>query len=183
MVHRTIRRLLVAFALAALAMAAHAQPRPGLSPEALAVYERWVLAMCIGGDEAALAAELRRYGAELVPAFERAIAQGPSAEDVRAVRAAAERLYGERAKAPLDDVPVTGVSRSDLQRFRGISREAFVQDQVRRFTTGYRSNAVAALGIIGGERARSVLTRLARSPQDPLALPAREALKTTRPPR
>ncbi|MEP7205866.1 MAG: hypothetical protein ABI920_02920 [Casimicrobiaceae bacterium] len=174
---------ILAIALGCGALAALAQPRTGLSPDAEAVYTRWVVAMCIGGDEAELAAALRRFGPELVPAFERAIASGPSSEDVRAVRAAAADLYARRARMPLDDIPVTGVSRADLQRFRGMSRGAFVEDQVRRFATGYRANAVAALGIIGGDRARSTLARLARSDNDPLAPPAREALRVMRAPR
>lgn len=174
---------ILAVALGCGATAARAQPRTGLSPDAQAVFSRWVVAMCIGGDEAELAAALRRFGPELVPAFERAIASGPSAEDMRAVRAAAADLHARRARMPLDDIPVTGVSRADLQRFRGLSRQAFVEDQVRRFVTGYRANAVAALGIVGGDRARNSLTRLARNDNDPLAPPAREALRTMRAPR
>ena len=159
-----------------------AQPRTGLSPEALAVYRRWVLAMCIGGDERALAADLRRFGGELVAAFQGAIAAGPTPEDVRAASAAAAELYDRRAKTPLEQMPISGISADDLKRFRNVSREAFVQDQVRRFVTGYRANAIAALGVIADPRARDVLARIAVNARDPLAEAAREALKGTGPP-
>jgi len=165
--------------------AAAAQPvtRFGLSPDAYAAYERWVLAMCIGGDEQALARDLARFAPELVPAFQRAISEGPTALEIDQVRDAAQALYDRRAKLPLQELEVTGVTRADLARFARQSRAAFVDDQVKRFTTGYRANAIAALGMIGDARARSLLTRIARNPRDPLAAAAREALRKTREPR
>lgn len=156
---------------------AQAQPRFGLSPEAFAVYQRWVLSTCIGGDEAALAADLRRHATELVPAFARAIQEGPLPQEVRDVRAAAATVYDRRANFPFEDVPVTGVSREDLARFRRLPPQGFIDDQARRFTTGYRANAVAALGVIGAASSRALLVRMARNPRDPLAPAAREALK------
>lgn len=175
-------RLLLLACLAAFLSAAAAQPVP-LGDGARAVYERWVLATCLGDDAAALAAELRRYGTELAPAFARAIATGPSPDDTARVRAAAEALYERRQRGPLDEVPITGVTRSELARFRTLGREPFVSDQVRRFVTGYRANAVAALGIIGDPGSRALLLRLAGNPRDPLAAAARDALRRQREPR
>src|SRR5437016_246867 len=76
----------------------HAQTRFGLSPEAYGVYQRWVLAMCIGGDERALAADLARHATELVPALERAITEGPTREEAQQVREAAQMLFERRSK-------------------------------------------------------------------------------------
>ena len=182
MVAKTIHLLLIAL-LASVCSTALAQPRFGLSPDAFAVYQRWVLSTCIGGDEQALAADLRRHAAELAPAFARAIAEGPVPEEVRNVETAAAVLYERRSKFPLDEVPITGVSRADVARFRSVSRQAFIQDQVRRFTTGYRANAVAALGIVGDAGSRELLLRIARNARDPLAPAARQALKDLQPPR
>jgi hypothetical protein len=176
------RLVLLAMLIVASAFA-QAQPRFGLSAEAFAVYQRWVLSTCIGGDERTLALDLRRHAAELVPALRKAIAEGPAPEEVSAVRAAAQGLYERRAKSPMDDVEITGVSAEDLARFRRTSRETFVADQVRRFTTGYRANAVAALGTIGDPQSRALLTRLARNARDPLAPAAREALRNPPTPR
>ena len=179
---KAIQLLLIGLA-ACVCQTASAQTRFGLSAEAFAVYQRWVLSTCIGGDEQALAADLRRHASELAPAFARAIAEGPVPEEVRDVEAAATRLYERRSTFPVDEVPVTGVSRADVERFRSLSRQAFVQDQVRRFTTGYRSNAVAALGITGDAQSVALLQRIARNARDPLAPAAREALKSLRPQR
>ena len=170
----------LALAVAVLALGAGiagAQTRFGLSPEAYAGYQRWVLAMCIGGDERTLTAELRRFAAELAPAFAQAVIEGPTDEDLRVVNAAAETRYAQRASFPFEQFRSSGVSKQDLDRFRRVSRADYVNDEVRRFTQGYRANAVAALGVIGGPVSRELLARMAENRTDPLAAAAREALR------
>jgi hypothetical protein len=173
-----IVRLLTAAALALVCAAAHAQTRFSLSPEAYALFNRWMLASCIGGEEAALTGELRRYPQALARAFQQAITASPSAGELRAVRAAAEARYDSRAKFPLEQFRIEGVNREDLARFSRVSRQQYIDDQVRRFITGYRSNAVAGLAIVGGAQGRLVLARIAENSRDPLAPAAREALKS-----
>ena len=159
-----------------------AQPRPALSPEAEAVYQRWLTTNCVGDEARALATEIRRYATELAPAFLRAVTAGPPPEELRAVRAAAELRYDARAKFPLDDGQVSGVSPDAIARFRRVTRDDYVADEIRRYTLGYQSNAVSALGILGDARSRAALARIARNPRDPLAIAAREALKVPRAP-
>ena len=177
---RRTAALILAVVVAWLACASQpvqAQPRPGLSAEAQQVYQRWLTTTCVGDEARALAEQMRRHAAELAPAFMRAMTSGPPPDDQRAVRAAAEARYDARAKFPLADYAVTGVSAEDLARFGRVSREDFVNDQLRRYALGYRSNAVAALGILGDARSRAALARIAGNPRDPLAAAAREALK------
>jgi hypothetical protein len=171
-----IARWVVAGAAAMTCAFALAQPRYGLSPEAQAVFDRWVLATCIGGEDA-LVDELRRYREPLAAAFRKAIVDGPSPEELKVTRAAAEERFAARATFPIEDFTVEGVSRQDLARFRRVSRQSYVDDQVRRFATGYRANAVAGLGIVAGPESRAILARMAANANDPLALAAREALK------
>ena len=167
----------LAILLALISADVAAQPRFGLSPEAYAVFNRWMLASCIGGEEAVLAEDLRRYPQALAQAFRQALAAGPSAEELRTARAAAEARYAARAKFPLGDFDIAGVDRAALARFSRVPQAQYVDDQVRRFSTGYRSNAVAGLAIVGGAAERSVLRRIAANPRDPLAAAAREALR------
>jgi len=173
-------RWLAAAALALGAASSHAQPA-GMTPEVAAVFNRWMLASCIGGDERALAEALRRYPQPLTKAFTLAIRSGPTAAELADVRAGAETRYEARAKFPLNEFRISGVSEEDLRRFNSVSRDDYVNDQVRRFQAGYRSNAVAGLGVIGGPQARATLSRIAADRRDPLAPAAREALKTQRP--
>jgi hypothetical protein len=180
-----ILRLVVQWTAAvAIALAwstASAQPRSGLSPEADAIFNRWVTTTCTGDEERRLIEEMRRYAAPLAAAFRRAIAAGPPPEQLRAARVAAEVRFAAREKFPYQDYRIEGVSEKDLAAFRGVSRGSYVDDQVRRFATGYRSNAVAGLAIVGGPGARDVLKRIASNADDPLALAAREALRTMGP--
>ena len=167
------------FALALLAaMLAAAQPRYGLSPEAYATFSRWLTTSCVGDEERALREALQRHRAELAPAFRRALADGPPPQALREVRAAAEARHAELARFPLQQYRIEGVSGDDLARFARTSRQAYVDDQARRYVTGYRANAVAGLGIAGGARDRAALARLAARKDDPLAPAAAEALRT-----
>jgi hypothetical protein len=167
--------------MAMVCAASLAQGRYGLSDDASAVFDRWLRSSCIGDEERALTDALLRHRAALAPAFEKAIADGPPGDELRSVRAAAETRYAERAKFVLDEYRVEGVSREDLARFRRVSREEYVDDQLRRFALGYRSNAVAGLGIVDGPGARALLARIAADKNDPLSPAAAEALKAMRP--
>ena len=174
---RNILRWLVAGALTTMCAIAAAQPRYGLSPEVSAVFDRWVLATCIGDEERKLTEDLRRYSVPLAAAFRKAIVEGPPRDELRAARAAAEARFAVRAKFPIQEYRIEGVSEKDLAAFGRVSRQAYVDDQVQRFAIGYRANAVAGLGIVGVPGAREVLTRIASNRNDPLALAAREAIK------
>jgi hypothetical protein len=174
---RNIVRWLVAGAFTTMCAIAAAQPRYGLSPEVSAVFNRWVLATCIGDEERKLTEDLRRHSEPLTVAFRKAIVEGPPRDELRTARAAAEARYAVRAKFPIQDYRIEGVSEKDLAAFGRVSRQSYVDDQVQRFATGYRANAVAGLGVVGGPGAREVLTRIANNRNDPLALAAREAIK------
>ena len=168
---------LIAGILAASSAIVFAQPGNGLSPEAAAVFNRWVQSTCIGDEESQLVIDLRRYSDQLSVAFRKAIVDGPPPAELRAVRAAAESRFAEREKFPIQEYRIEGVSEKDLAAFSRVSRQAYVDDQVRRFATGYRANAVAGLGIVGGPGSRELLARIGNNRNDPLAAAAREAIK------
>jgi hypothetical protein len=170
-------RWLIAGIFATTSAVAVAQPGNGLSPEAAAVFNRWVQSTCIGDEERQLIIDLRRYRDPLAAAFRKAIVDGPPPAEVRAVRVAAEARFTERAKFPIQEYQIEGVSEKDLAAFSRVSRQAYVDDQVRRFATGYRANAVAGLGIVGGPGSRELLARIGNNRNDPLAAAAREAIK------
>lgn len=175
---RRVAAVLAAVALLGVSALATAQPRVALSPAAALVYQRWLASTCVEGEEAARAAELRRHASELAPAFERAIAAGPPPEEIARVRVAAAARYAERAKFDLGTVRITGLDAADLERFKGVTAQQYVDGEVRRYVLGYRSNAVAGLGVVGGARAQALLSRIAADRRDPLAPAAREALKS-----
>ena len=115
-------RWMVAGAVAMAWTIAVAQPRYGLSPEVSAVFDRWVLATCIGDEERKLVLDLRRYSGPLAVAFRKAIVDGPPPAELRAARAAAEERFAARAKFPIQEYRIEGVSEKDLAAFRPRAR-------------------------------------------------------------
>jgi len=176
LIARRLHAALFAFAVLA-AVPAAAQPRYGLAPEAYAAFGRWLTTTCVGDEERALREALLRHRTELAPAFRRALTDGPPPQAVREVRAAARVRHAELARFPLQQYRIDGVTADDLARFARTSRQAYVDDQARRYATGYRANAIAGLGIVGGARDRATLARLAVRKDDPLAPAAAEALR------
>lgn len=173
---RAVHGIVVA-TLLQIATSALAQPTYGLPPDAWAAFSRWLTTTCVGDEERALREALLRHRAQLAPAFRRALADGPPPQAVREVRAAAEVRHAALAQFPLQQYRIEGVTAADLARFERTPRQAYVDDQARRYVTGYRANAAAGLGIVGGPRDRAALARLAARKDDPLASAAAEALR------
>ena len=175
---RALPRWVVAAMLVFACAPIAAQPRYGLAPDAYAVFSRWMTASCVGDEAQALQEALLRYRAELAPAFRQALADGPPAETLRAIRTAADARAVALARFPIAEYRIEGASAQALAQYRRKSRSDYAADQVQRYATGYRSNAVAGLGIVGGPDARTTLARLAARRNDPLAPAAAEAVKT-----
>jgi len=174
---RSVGRWLLYAALLAACATAQAQPRYGLSPDAYAAFSRWMTTTCVGDDARALEDALRRHRVELAPAFRRALADGPPADDVQAVRRAAETRQAALARFPLAEYRIEGVDADALARLARVPPRSFANDQVQRYVTGYRANAIAGLGIVGGSADRALLARYAGRRGDPLAQAAAEARK------
>jgi hypothetical protein len=174
---RHLGRCLLCGSLLAGCALAQAQPVYGLSPDAYAAFGRWMTTSCVGDEARALEDALRRHRAELAPAFRGALADGPAADDVQAVRRAAEARQAALARFPVAEYRIEGVSADALARHARTTPRDFANDQVQRYVTGYRSNALAGLGIVGGNADRALLARYASRRGDPLARPAAEAAK------
>ena len=157
---------------------AFAQPRYGLSADAYAIFSKWLATTCIGDEERELRAALLRHRAELAPAFRQAIADGPAAGELQAVRRAAQVRQAALARAPLSGYRIEGVTPEAVARFDRGLRADHADDQVQRYAAGYRSSAMAGLAITGGAQDRARLARYASRGADPAAPAAREALRT-----
>ena len=153
------------------------QPRYGLSTDAYNVFVRWMATTCVGDEANQWAVTLQRYGAELAPAFRRALADGPSDDQLVRVRRAADARYAAIAALPPGEVRIEGITVRAVAR---PARKAYVDGEAERFAAGYRSNAIAGLAIVGGAEARATLRRIAGQPGNPLAPAASEGLKTLR---
>jgi hypothetical protein len=115
---------------------------------------------------------LLRYKAQLVPAFRRALADGPADDAIAAVRRTADVHYRAIATMRSEDFRIEGA-----RPVPRAARQSFVDDQAARYVAGYQSNAMAALAILGDTGSRATLARLAGQRDNALALPASEALR------
>jgi len=165
----------VAMILLLAASLAPAQPRLPNDPQAL--FQLWINGTCLGDEAAALRSAVRANAGVLADAFRRALVEGPPESQIAAVRSNAERSYAQRAKFALQTFRVAGATTDALARFRAVTAQQFTDDEVRRFTLGYRANAVAALGLLDDAPSRELLARMAANPNDPLAAAARAALQ------
>lgn len=168
-----MRRALLLLIL--LSGAATAQPRYGMSSEAYEVFARWMTTTCIGDEAEQWAVRLRRHRAELAPAFQRALTDGPPDELVAEVRRAADARYAAIAAMPPAEVRIAGIAPRSTVR---PARQGYVDGEATRYAAGYRSNAIAGLAIVGGPDARAGLGRIAGQRDNPLSAAASEALKS-----
>ena len=174
---RTPRRLslLVAFALGASSCRAPRAPQP-LPEEARTAGTTWLVISCGLGERNQLEAILVRYKAELEPFFLEALDKGPDPKLAAGVQQAASTRFELRQEA-LKTGKGLGLSDADLQAAREVTREQYLAQEHEDFILRYRSQAVAALGIVDGAKGRAALEALARDQNSPLNGSAQEALR------
>ena len=121
-------------------------------------------------------AALDRHQAELERFFLYALQQGPDRELMEEFAQAAEQDFQSR-QAVLRTGGGLGLSATDLQKARQVTRTQYAGRQRDRFVLRYKSRALAGLGVVGGERSRATLEAVARDSKSPLQNTAREALQ------
>lgn len=169
------RFVMIALAIAVVIAAVFfAGRRP---PNAVAL--RWLTRDCTVGDRPRVERELRHEGARAEGTLIRAFEQGPSGEllDEAAVEAGSE--YDEMAQA-LSAGLTYGLSGTEIDSIRAISRVEHVQSAREQFDRNYRAAALAGLGVLALPRGMTLLQRVAADPRSPDQTIARLALQATR---
>jgi hypothetical protein len=148
-------------------------PIPNLN-DAESVKGLWLRQTCDTNQEGQLEAQLVRFQVELEPLFIRAFQDDVAAADLDAVGEAATRQFRE----------AKGGNASESQLKAHVTRER------NNFVSGYKSAALAGLGIVGGAGGRRLLAQVAADPQSPFrhnaqlamrSLPAKGKPKAARP--
>ncbi len=138
-----------------------------------AVVDRFLLQACLVGERN-VEGRWRVLGRDAVPALVRALGEGPGAAEVERVRAHAERLV--RRIGSVRERGATGLRGAELEVARRLDFDGLIRQAVDDFRFSYRSEAVRALGVLGGAEAIGVLERVADDPTSPLRSTARLAL-------
>lgn len=128
------------------------------------VYAEWMNRSCAVGERGELERELRRHGPRLEHRLEEAFLRGPSEAEKTQWRQVARREWEEMAAA-IDAGKTHGLTRQEISRLRAADPEGFSEAALDDYIEGYRSAALAALGIIGTERATQFLGRIRSDPQ------------------
>jgi hypothetical protein len=161
-------------ALAALAILpaalVFAQPP---SADVRTVALQWLRGTCGVGEAAE--AKLVQTGAALVDHFLEGLEKGPAPQEVAEVERAAERQFAKRQEA-LRRGEGLGLSASDLEAARRVTRDEYVARARRDFDSRYRSQAISGLAIVDGPKAKATLQGLAKDVRSPLRPLAVEAL-------
>jgi hypothetical protein len=141
--------------------------------------DAWLSGTCGVGGDSIHTATLRAAGERLVPDFVRAFADGPDLALEREIATwAAERFAARRAL--LARGAGVGLRADDLRRAQGVTETVYVDRALQDLRHRYRAEALRALAVIGGERARSLLQWVATDPESPFAPVARAGLDRLR---
>lgn len=175
---KTFRTILVAvFTIALLPL--HVAPAQVIPQEALTFAQNWLLGNCDTGDGQAVARELTKWAPLLEPIFLHALEQGPDSKLLSEVERAAGERYKTRFQL-IESGETFGLSEENLKRAGSISQQQFIENAKHDFVVRYKSQALIALGIIGTDRAKVELERLANDKESPLQSSAVQALNVLR---
>lgn len=136
----------------------------------------WLRTNCGLGHVERIEVELLRRGLVLQPLLLEALRDGPDRELALEVEHAAGARFDLR-RVFLESPAAREIDTGVLEEVLRVRREAFIADEVERFRDGYRSAAVAGLGLAGGADARPELQRIAADKASPLRTAAEQALR------
>ena len=142
-----------------------------------ATVRRWLLNTCGVGEADAPVQELRRHGTVAVPFLLRAFEQGPDADALAQLIPVANQRFDRRQELLARGTGL-GLTTAQVALARQVTRADY-RAQVRTdFVHQYRSEAVRALGVVGGADAIELLERVASDTDSPFRAAARAALIT-----
>ena len=119
---------------------------------------------------------LQAAGTALVPAFADAFAKGPDEELLKLADQKAAKRF-QRRQQVLKSNLIKVLSESDLKKARAGDEKTFIARQRSNLVNRYKSQALAGLGIVGGDRARLILQKIADDPTSPFASTSRISLE------
>lgn len=147
------------------------------------VFADWMNRSCTVSERGDVENKLRRYASQLQPRLEEAFLKGPPPEARSQWLGVAERERKEVLEA-IDAGKAYGLSREEIARLRARSVKPAAQEGLDEFVEGYRSAALAGLGVLGTPRSRRFLEGILSDPkQREYHQPAGLALKRLAPPR
>lgn len=179
---------LATIAVLGFATSVHAQAPPSatgaqafdaLSAATRTLVIRWLNRDCGAAEQRRLEAQLGALGPQLEPVFLEAYRLGPPRGQIERDRTAFARRYDER-QAELRRSGAKLFGAQETERLLAVTRDEYVRQELDRATIGYKTAAVAGLGLVGTERSLPELSRIAADAANPASVAAKSALKDVR---
>jgi hypothetical protein len=142
-----------------------------------ALVRTWLLADCGLGENLSLEQKLTSRGAILEAPFLEALEKGPPAEEIAPVERLARERFDKRQKSLDDPNRQIEMSPADREAYRSITVDGFVSSEKESFTLRWRTQAIAGLALVGGDKARQALRAVERDRSSPLRESAAAAVK------
>ena len=171
-----MHRILVSLAVLLAFSSAQAQTRFGVSESDYSVALRWLHTNCLAPEAKALVDSLVSRRAAMQKAFTSALNEGPTPEEVAAVRAAAAARWKAQRRVIGDPALKDTLPEDQWEVLRKQTEDDATRSEVDNFVNGYRSNAMAGLAIVGDDDALRRLREMAGQGSSPDAVAARGAL-------
>jgi hypothetical protein len=154
----------VIVAIALVAFAGFAGLREcGARRSAEQVFNEWMSRNCAVGEGGVLERELQRNASRLEPRLEQAFLEGPPPA-LRAQQLQIAQRERDEVVAAIDAGKTHGLNQDEISRLRTSSARRASDPDLDDYVEGYRSAALAGLGVIGTARARDFLQRIQREP-------------------
>jgi len=149
----------------------------GLAQADRALARTWLLTDCGLGGNLRLEQQLASRGAILEAPFLEALDKGPPADEIAPVERLARDRFDKRQRSLDDPNRRIEMSAADREAYRGITRDDFVNTERASFILRWRTQAIAGLALVGGDKARQALRAVARDRSSPLRENAAAALQ------
>ena len=170
----SFRRSRLALVFVAAAAASLAQTPPALTDVQL--IRAWLTSDCGLDDTNNLAQQLISRARVVEAPLVDALRNGPPADEVNAVERLANERFDKHQSSLKDANRRIEMKEEDRAAFSGLTREAFVGHERNSFVLGWKEQAVAGLGLVGGVQARKALDAVVRDRNSPLRDQATAAL-------
>lgn len=179
---RPAAAIIVILAFGALGLVSAQEPQSAflaLPETSRAELSLWLNRDCYEGLTQQDAVQLRTLDGALTPALAEIARRGPADSELADLREAYSVDFDARASTlARDGERLFGAEAA--QRLAAVDREAYVQRRLEQASLNYRTNAVLALGLVGGDEASRFLNSLAANRGEALAESARIALSFMR---
>jgi hypothetical protein len=147
-----------------------------LKPEAQTMVLTWLNKNCGAAEQSEFEKKLIQIGVVLEPVLWETFRLGPTEQELKNISTAVAKRYEER-QSWLRQFGDAQMGKEETKRQVAITKKQYVNREIMQYAERYKTAALAGLGLIGTQRSRAELKRIAGDAKNPSQTAAQEALK------